>query len=302
MSFEIRHDVGVGDFLQVESYWPFEEKAQLRAVHHAWIDSPGSRALRSIMDACPTFRDVRHLRLAYPTEQPEGAYSTLRDQGILHRLPFVGSAFLAHPLACGELPDLPREFVYVLPSTPFNAADVQASRNMRGEEWGGVIDWLEARGATGLVVNAAGGMAPPDHPRLLDLTGKTSLPQSIEILKRASGYIGIDSCMAILAAQLFKPDDLLIRTTNQHIVESPWLYYSPQSDFSFLVPRFGSAPHPVAPRPAPGVVVELRCNALVGVRSYTSGDRVDVHPERAARMLESGQAVECEQPSWPGPS
>jgi hypothetical protein len=291
---QIRHDVGTGDFFNVESLWSVEKKASLEVIFHAFPDCPGSKALIFAMKSCPTYQHVEHRALAYPTERPPGVYPTLRDHAIGHLLTFHGSAFLEDRLKVQEGFYPPVEFDVVVPSTPKNGPN--CGRWIRPEEWTAVIARLEERETYGLIINSPGGKSiVPKHPRLIDWTGRTTLPQAIEILKRAQGYIGVDSCLAILAAQLFKSADLWVRTNNPYIFDSPWLHYPPQTDYSFLFPKFGSAPHPSAvPRgPIPGgQVVELRCNALVGARNYTAFDRVEVTGDRAALMLSSGQAIE----------
>jgi hypothetical protein len=258
MRFSIRHGVGIGDFLNIDGNWSPSRKASLEVIHHAFLHSPGSQALLDIMRACPAYRHVEHRETAYPTEQVAGTVPTMRDHAIGHLLPFHGSAFLAGPLDCDVPTGLPDRFDFVVPSTPKNGP--WCTRYVRDQEWPAILARLEDRDTVGLVVNMVGGRATvPDHPRLIDWSGRTTLPQAIEVLKLASGYIGVDSCLAILAAQLFGPADLWVRTNNPYLFDMPWLTYPPQTD-----------------------------------RNFTPHDRVEVNQERATMMIAAGQAVPVE--------
>jgi hypothetical protein len=290
---KIRHDVGTGDFFNAESFWSPAQKASLEVVYHAWLAGAGSQALISAMRASPTYRHVEHLSLDYPTQVNPGVIKTLRDHSISHLKTFHGSAFLSDKLDVDEGNYPPCYFDVIVPSTPKNGP--ACDRWVRPEEWAPILDRLEQRNTFGLILNIPGGRSSvPTHPRIIDWTGRTSLPQAIEILKRAKGYIGVDSCLAILAAELFEDSDLMIRTNNPYVYRYPWLHYSPQTDFSFLYSRFDKPPHPSASYRGPikgGKVVELRCNSMIDTRNFTSGDRVEVDGHRADEMLKSRQAV-----------
>jgi hypothetical protein len=297
----LTHGVGVGDFFDVDSVWSDERRAALTTVYHSWWGSEGSRAFLDVMQSCPAYQHVEHCGTSYPTERVEGSVLTLRDQPILHRLTYHGSAFLKHTLECEVPHDLPEAFVYVQPSTPKNGAS--CDRWIRDEEWNSVLDRLEEWGLPGLVVNLPGGKATvPDHPSLLNWSGRTTMPQAVEILKRASGYLGVDSCFAILAAQLFGPDRLAIRTNNPYVIEYPHLHYPPHTDFAFLYPAFGQNPHTLPlPSREPTLVLDLKVNCLIGTRTHIGGGRVEMPRERALKYIAAGHAVEVSPDLWEVP-
>jgi hypothetical protein len=283
------HDAGIGDFFQVESSWSDERRAALRAVYYPF-DCPASRAMRGAIEANPAYAHVDHRRLGYPTQPIPDSTTALRESGALSHRTFHGSSFLTNALDCPDPGELPDSFVFIHGSTPFNSASIRARRDLTPPEWGAIVDRLEARDEVGLVVNSAGA-THPGHPRLVDHSGRTTIAQAIEILKRADGYVGIDSCFAILAAQLFKPEDLVIRTRNPWVVAQAWWHYPPHETFPFLVPTVGGPPHPIGDRPIPGVEVELRCNTSVGGRTFGPGDLVDLPPDRAGRLISEGLAA-----------
>ena len=65
----------------------------------------------------------------------------------------------------------------------------------------------------------------PYDKDIINLTNKTTLIESIEILKNANGYFGVNSALSVLAAKLFTRDRLYIhgKTKNMDV------YYYPQN-------------------------------------------------------------------------
>ena len=297
--WEITHGVGTGDFFNAESFWSDEEKAALTTVHHCWRHTGGSDGLIEIMRLCPDFAHVEHKATSYPTELIPGSIETLRDHAIEHRLEYRGSSFLRHRLECTIPAGLPERFCHLQPDTPKNGR--LCDRWIREREWPGVIGLLESWDLVGLVVNSPGGKATvPRHPRLIDWTGRTSMAQSVEVLKRSSGYIGVDSCFAILAAQLFGPDRLAIRSTNPYLLDRPEVHYPPHREFPFLYPAFDLPPYPVIRPDRPrGVIVETRANVLMGNRTFGYGCRVELDECKAAELVKYGKAAYLEA-SIPG--
>ena len=52
-------------------------------------------------------------------------------------------------------------------------------------------------------------------------------------MRKAVGYIGIDSCLSVIASKL--PYEIMkIKTINQHLIKWKHVYYAPKTDFNFL--------------------------------------------------------------------
>jgi hypothetical protein len=297
MNTQVIHDTGAGDFYQIESVWTEEERDQLETVWYGY-NNPQSDALRQAIEANPRYAKVKHRYLRYPTELLPGVPNTLRDHSILHRKVFTGSSFLKHNLSDLAYLEgvLPERFDFIHPATPVNLPSVRKIRDMGQEEWQAVIDRLEARNTIGVIVNPKGIEDVPQHDRLVDLRGLTTMPQAIEVLKKASGFIGIDSCFAILAAQLFDHEDLIVRTNNPHVIAHRWSYYAPHEDPGFLVPYIGGEPHTKTPKPyTKGIVIESLCNCLNHGRNHGRGERLEVPKDRAEAMVKASQAIFIEE-------
>ena len=67
----------------------------------------------------------------------------------------------------------------------------------------------------------------PPIPNTTDLNNKTTLAEAIGILANANGYYGIDSCLAVLAAQLFQPNQIKVKSINTHYMKSAHIYAAP---------------------------------------------------------------------------
>lgn len=295
------HRHGMGDALQAESFWCQEERHALRRIVQC---APSSKSFLPLIEANPEFSQCENVVWRPPADLPHAHEpTTYWSQGILHRRTFTGSSFLRHTLA--PMPDLPipdRYFV-VHATTPFNERGHRAYRDMRPPEWQPVLDRLESRDQVAVVLNSEP-ESIPDHPRLVDLTGKTSMPESIEILKHAEGYYGIDSCFAILAAQLFDPEDLWVRTKNHRVVSLRHTYYPPQEDFSFLVPDFFSPPYPKGER----LIIDKNMKfirtlgpLMIGSHNYDQGDVVEVEEGVAKRLIDSRHAEAFDPTTIPQP-
>jgi len=78
----------------------------------------------------------------------------------------------------------------------------------------------------------------PNNKNIIDLTNKTTLIESIEILKNSNGYFGIDSALSVLAAKLFGSDQLYIRHFGRskkfHLWRNIDVYYYPHKSLEFL--------------------------------------------------------------------
>src|SRR5262249_27610517 len=140
-------------------------------------------------------------------------------------LSFTGSSFLRHKVAdIGRL-GLPERYVAIQPTSPndrqaglgwrylaVHAARPgdDAARDFTRADWAWLLRSLRRLDLPGVVLNA-GGDPVPDDPRLIDLSGQTSFPESVEVLKGACGFVGIASSLSVLAAQRFDPSVLVVK-------------------------------------------------------------------------------------------
>lgn len=252
MSRSIFLSGGLGDFFALESHYPPGLKPLLRSVYYA---TRASKDIAELYQLVPTeYPELKHHTplwssffnyLAFHSKtELEGEltplppdWNTTADWSIEIKFPHIenrnliyqGSSFLKHQLTT-DLPQLPKSFAVIHPDT----TDWRP-RRIQPEEWTNLIDILHQWNLTGVILNT-GKYQSPEHPELLDLSNKTTLPESIEILKRAKGFIGIDSCLSVLASQLFPAERLLIKSKFSHLLTNKQIYYAPHTSFDFIVP------------------------------------------------------------------
>lgn len=243
---------GIGDVFALESYMRDGERAALESIYYA---SRNHVQIEELFRSLPLPKLRRHEvvwqdftdRFAFFSkgEVAEAAgISPLEWDGVLDwsisiRFPEIGmgvreyngSSFLKHTLADISRLELPDRFVVVVPHSPNDPR--MRGRNFTEEEWAVVTGWLEREGVHGVILNQ-GDPCEFRHPRLVDLTGVTTMPESIEVLKKAEGYVGIDSCLSVLAAKLFE-DKLIIKSRNPHCYRHKHIYFAPKKNFKFLV-------------------------------------------------------------------
>jgi hypothetical protein len=161
-----------------------------------------------------------------------------RDLGIMPRfsdiksgrMKYTGSSFLKHKLTDISRFNLPQKYIAVCPySTDKRVGD----RDFNGSDWVACLEILDLMGMKGVILNK-GSDNPFITPQLVNLGNNTEITEAVEILKGASGYIGIDSSLSVLAAQLFVEPNLLIKSRNQHLYSNMDCYYAPHKSFDFV--------------------------------------------------------------------
>jgi len=242
---------GVGDVIALESFFGDYERETLSTIYYATRNHKEIRSLfDSMSDIFPNLKN--HIILlddfseffalhektevsSKLSEFPED-WPRVSDWSIMSKFnqfdsdyyTYNGSSLLKKQVADISHLDLPDKYVVLVPWSHNDS--IMKDREFTSEEWAEVLMFIENRGLKGVVLNTG---EPCNIDGLIDLTNQTTMPQSIEVLKRASGYIGVDSCLSILASQLFD-DILFIKSNNSHLYRWKHVYYATKKDFSFI--------------------------------------------------------------------
>lgn len=236
---------GLGDVLALECFLPAETRQNLTEI--LWATRRGAELAELWgclpAEAYPSL--VRHTVLS-PDWSQRHAYLSLgqvfrdfRDLGmvdvedwsIMERFPQInsgrlteaGSSFLRYPVA--ELPAaLPPRYYVCQAHTPQNPADHRKMRDFGARDWWGLIGKLRGEGVPAVLLDFDRTAEVPPSEWLVDWRGRTTLAESVEVLKNAVGYVGIDSWLAALACRLFQPPHLLIRSRNPQYLEQSRAY------------------------------------------------------------------------------
>jgi ADP-heptose:LPS heptosyltransferase len=140
------------------------------------------------------------------------------------------SSFLIQTVADIGRFALPKRFVCVC---PYSSDKRLESRDFSRSDWDLVLAFLEKNGVAAVVLNDREEYVPTS-PRIVNLSGKTTPMEAIEVLKASRAYIGIDSSLSVLAAKRFTASQLSIKSFNDHCYINKEIYYAPLTDFKFL--------------------------------------------------------------------
>ena len=214
---------GIGDCLALESYLTDEEVSAVTEVHWA---ARASSLLIALFESCPAWQHVKHIDRwegygpgagCYDHHQPEIDKSGLWDWSIVEQFGELkyrqhqGSRLLGSTLATLDGFELPPRYLVCCPSTPFNTGGTRELRDFNRDDWRGTIERAEAHGLPVLVLNSEGAEPAPTHPLIHDYQGATTVAESLEILKGAEGYIGIDSYLSVAATRVLPLDRVEIK-------------------------------------------------------------------------------------------
>ena len=256
---------GIGDFFVFDSFWD-QKPSQIIWNNRARLDC---QELYELL-----FPEITHIRTnthdeRYSPTRPETVPEGSEDWSVMLRFPmlaqgkykYVGSSFLKHQVADVSQFDIPPNSVLIQADTPFNDEATRKARQLSDDDWDHLLKRLEREKRYGIVVDCDRAKAPPDHKRIINYVGQTTLGESIELLKKCVGYYGNDSCLACLACQKFQAKDLLIKCFGFHYLCWKRLYCAPHKEWLFLFEHYNPQPY----KPKPKKVVEIPGNDPVEV-------------------------------------
>lgn len=245
----------IGDFLAVESFLKEKDRNEITTIYYA---TQKHQAIETLLRSVPTFPNLREhvsvwddfskfwcfitleecIKKLNASKKPfPNALTSSVDFGIIRkfsefktgRVGYESSSFLKHKLTDVSKFDLCGDFWVVC---PYSTDKRIKNRDFDQRDWNNCIKHLEKIECKGVVLNEGLDIVP-ESERLLNLSNQTSIMEAIEILKLAKGYVGIDSCLSVLAAKLFQ--DLIVKSHNPHCYENAGCYYAPHKSFEFLV-------------------------------------------------------------------
>lgn len=141
------------------------------------------------------------------------------------------SSFLKEKVANISHLNLPHDYLVIV---PYSTDKRIKERDFNKHDWDEILVNLKNHDLYGLVINSEKEMVPKNK-LIIDMSQKTKILESIEILKGAKGYFGIDSWISVLAAKLFDVPNLQIKSRNVHCYDNAKFYYAPKTSFEFLV-------------------------------------------------------------------
>lgn len=252
---------GIGDIIALEStftdeyrrsivrmYWASRTMRQMSPLFTRMPSFPNLKDHVSLWDAWETpegepliYRDFEHAFES--TLKPHLVVGPIEDWSIIKRFPepqpFNYSSFVKYRLAGVDKFKLPNEYAVVCPYSAVNKKATREWRRFHDNDWKWLLNHLNQTNMKGVVLNTGDDPVPQDE-RLIDLSNRTTLGEAIEVTKKASSYIGIDTGFSVVAAQVMPADRITISTTNGILWNFKHIYYAPKRQFDFIVPHLGA--------------------------------------------------------------
>lgn len=298
---------GIGDVFALESREPFAEVGTIYWATRA--RGPVQPVLETVYphirhhnvfdefdrDSFPAFYNGDQAQAHFRKKLPADVEDWSIEAKFKENMPYVGSRTLSTPLAKIQKPA--RRYWVIQHDTPANNEDHRRFRSLDRGDWKYILRMIHEAGVKGVVLNTADATDPPGDPSVIDLRGKTTLAESIEILKAANGYVGIDSWLSILAAQLFPAEALLIRVVNSHALQNRSTYWAPHKSPMGFVKESLWRPKPETIDTImnlPRIRVELLEPRLVDNDNRFAGDVVEVFEHVGQTWIRHGIARKYE--------
>lgn len=106
--------------------------------------------------------------------------------------------------------NLPSKFAVICPST-INAIGRLRHRKFTARDWDSVRSFLTINKIKAVVLGVDC-WVPPNIDNLVNLSNKTSILESIEIAKKCSLYIGVDSMISVIVSKTLESNNTIIKT------------------------------------------------------------------------------------------
>lgn len=247
---------GIGDFIAVESFMTDEERSKINKIYYA---THKKESIESIVKSLPNMNHIKMHEVIWDDFSKFWCFFSKEE--CINKMKSIGrtipidlelaedfsiskkfkqfseieivyneSSLLKYNLADISKFILPEFYLVICPySTDKRIKD----RDFNSCDWNELINWIKKLGIQGVVLNYGQDFIP-ECPEIINLSNNTTIQESIEILKKSIGYIGIDSSMSVVASKLFNKNILNIKSVNDHCYKWSKCYYAPNTEFNFL--------------------------------------------------------------------
>ena len=255
---------GMGDFIAIESCLTTKEKKQ---VENVYLATPALYIINRLLPFC--FPNMVSAKVVFdnfnlgdklPPHPPTSSFGSLKDAigncpEIESRIPrdiddlnshdfnklfmegertYVESSLLKNVMADISRLNLPSKYMIIHPHSIDRS--IVPERNVDAKEWMSLIRYLTRHDLYGVIINTRGGPEYPIHERIINMAGQTSILESIEIIRRGYGFFGSASGLSLLAARVFDPSKIFIKSP-RHFSDAIGFYYAPLVGEDFIYPR-----------------------------------------------------------------
>lgn len=243
---------GLGDFLAVDSFLPNEQKSKIKKIILATKAGNFIKSLFNLKNKyyCnlkkiqildynflknPAFHSLEITKYYIPLSKKfwenvyDGSISNVFKLIRKKELKYQESSFLKLNINIRKF-NLPNNYFTILPCSSNKINDF---RNFDDNDWEYLIHFLKMNKKIGICLGTENKKIPKDN-YLINLTKETSVLESIEILKKSKGYIGIDSWLSVLSPKIFSKNKIYIKSNSKHCFKFSNIYFKPLVIKSFL--------------------------------------------------------------------
>lgn len=142
------------------------------------------------------------------------------------------SSFFTEKLCDINFDFLNENYCVVFPSTK----NTRNRRFFNSTDWIETIKILKYYKYRGIILGNENFKIPKEND-FINLNGKTSILESVEITKKAKMYIGIDSFLSTLAMQVFEEDKIYIKSTENHLYNNSKFFSPFKNNLNFVSNR-----------------------------------------------------------------
>jgi len=249
---------GIGDVITLESYFSDAQREQLKTIYLATrAHEPITELLHNIyphvkiynldydFDANTNFAFYSKRDCTSKLSNLPDDWNQVADWSIASKfndmqkeyLKYNGSSFVKQPLVDLGGFHLPDNYWVIVDYSPNDQRNKK--RRLNKSDWKLIFKHLKKHNTIGVVLNTGSTRIEP-HPLLIDLTNQTHILEAIEIVKQSKGYIGIDSCLSVIAAKVL--DNVAVKSNNTHLIQYRDVYYSPKTQFKFITDTLSKNP------------------------------------------------------------
>ncbi len=249
---------GIGDVIAIESMMTDIERQSIDCIFYA---TRAAKPCIELFNNLPTFPKLKNQALLWKNftnifgfnskeqlveklcaYQPDELQNTVRklisgveDWSIAkifyENRQYTYSSFINCKLTSIEKFNLPKNYYCICPTSSNDKRDNKRDYNMM--DWQCTLGILKSKNMFGVVINNDDSYIPIDN-QIINLNNKTNIKEAIEIMKSASGYIGIDTALSVMAAKLFKKENIIVKSLNEHCYTWAHVYYTPHKTFEFI--------------------------------------------------------------------
>ena len=236
---------GLGDFLAVDSFFSKEQKSKIKKIilasraanyiktlfnekNHYYKNLKKVQILDYNFHKQPSFHGKEEAREKIKMSKSfwenvyDGSISNIFKIIRAKKFRYQESSFLDYNISIKKF-NLPSNYILIL---PFSTNQVNDFRNFDDDDWKFIESYLRFNNKIGVCVGTENKKIP-DNKYLINLIKQTSTLESIEILKKSNGYIGIDSWISVLAPKLFNKNNVYIKSNSKHCYRFSSIYFKP---------------------------------------------------------------------------